>query len=39
MMMALGAQNLPTTCINGRVAFISYVSSKMEIGKAIYEAL
>jgi uroporphyrinogen decarboxylase len=39
MMMALGVQNLPTTCINGRIAFISHIPPKSEIEKAIREAL
>ncbi len=39
MMMALGVQNLPTTCINGRIAFISHIPPKSEIEKAIQEAL
>jgi uroporphyrinogen decarboxylase len=39
MMMALGVQNLPTTCINGRIAFISHIPPKSEIEKAIREEL
>jgi len=39
MMMALGVQNLPTTCINGRIAFISHIPPKNEIEKAIREEL
>ena len=39
MMMALGVQNLPTTCINGRISFISHIPPKSEIEKAIREAL
>lgn len=39
MMMALGVQNLPTTCINGRITFISHIPPKSEIEKAIQEAL
>jgi uroporphyrinogen decarboxylase len=39
MMMALGVQNLPTTCINGRVAFISHIPPRSEIEKAIREEL
>ena len=39
MMMALGVQNLPTTCINGRIAFVSHIPPKSEIEKAIQEAL
>ena len=38
MMMALGVQNLPTTCINGRVAFISQIPRKSELEKAINDA-
>ena len=39
MMMALGVKNLPTTCINGRIAFISQIPRKSELEKAISEAL
>lgn len=39
MMMALGVQNLPTTCINGRITFISHIPPKSEIEKAIQDAL
>jgi uroporphyrinogen decarboxylase len=39
MMMALGVQNVPTTCINGRVAFISQIPQRSEIEKALKEAL
>ena len=39
IMMALGVQNLPTTCINGRVAFISHIPPKSEIEKAIREEM
>ena len=39
MMMALGVQNLPTTCINGHITFISHIPPKSEIEKAIREAL
>lgn len=39
MMMALRVQNLPTTCINGRVAFISHIPPRSEIEKAIREEL
>lgn len=38
MMMALGVKNLPTTCINGRIAFISQIPRKSELEKAIGEA-
>jgi MtaA/CmuA family methyltransferase len=38
MMMALGVQNVPTTCINGRIAFISQIPRKSELEKAIIEA-
>ena len=39
MMMALGVQNVPTTCINGKVSFISQIPRKTEIIKAIENAL
>jgi uroporphyrinogen decarboxylase len=39
MMMALGVQNLPTTCINGKVKFISQIPPKTELIKAIEEEL
>jgi MtaA/CmuA family methyltransferase len=39
MMMALGVQNVPTTCINGVVKFISQIPPKTEIVKAIEHAL
>lgn len=39
MMMALGVQNVPTTCINGEVSFISQIPRKTEIIKAIEKAL
>jgi uroporphyrinogen decarboxylase len=39
MMMALGVQNLPTTCINGKVKFISQIPPKAELIKAIEEVL
>jgi uroporphyrinogen decarboxylase len=39
MMMALGVQNVPTTCINGKVTFISQIPPKSEITKAIQESL
>ncbi len=39
MMMALGVQNLPTTCINGRITFISHIPPRSEIEQAIREAL
>ncbi|WP_299577997.1 uroporphyrinogen decarboxylase family protein [uncultured Sunxiuqinia sp.] len=35
MMMALGVQNVPTTCINGKAEFISQIPRKSEIVKAI----
>lgn len=31
MAMALGVQNLPTTCVNGKVAFISQIPPRTEI--------
>jgi uroporphyrinogen decarboxylase len=39
MMMALGVQNVPTTCINGNVEFISQIPRKTEIEKAIKKAM
>ncbi|WP_159517051.1 uroporphyrinogen decarboxylase family protein [Sunxiuqinia indica] len=39
MMMALGVQNVPTTCINGKVEFISQIPRKTEIEKAIKKAM
>ncbi|MEL7587494.1 MAG: uroporphyrinogen decarboxylase family protein [Prolixibacteraceae bacterium] len=39
MMMSLGVQNVPTTCINGKVSFISQIPPKTEIIKAIKSAL
>ncbi|MGQ8337180.1 uroporphyrinogen decarboxylase family protein [Sunxiuqinia sp. A32] len=38
MMMALGVQNVPTTCINGKVEFISQIPPKSEIIAAIEKA-
>ncbi|MDX9880566.1 MAG: uroporphyrinogen decarboxylase family protein [Prolixibacteraceae bacterium] len=39
MMLALGVQNIPTTCINGKVSFISRIPPRAEIEKAIEKAL
>jgi len=39
MMLALGVQNVPTTCINGEVKFISQIPPKAEIVKAIENAV
>lgn len=39
MMMALGVQNVPTTCINGKVEFISQIPPRSEIVKAIEKVL
>ena len=39
MMLALGVQNVPTTCINGKVEFISQIPPKTEIIKAIEKVL
>ena len=39
MMLSLGVQNVPTTCINGKVSFISQIPPKSEIVKAIENAL
>lgn len=37
MMMALGVQNVPTTCINGKVEFISQIPPRTKIVEAIKE--
>ena len=39
MMMALGVQNVPTTCVNGKVEFISQIPPKTAIQEAIEKAL
>ncbi len=39
MMMALGVRNVPTTCINGKVEFISQIPPKNEIITAIEKAM
>jgi uroporphyrinogen decarboxylase len=39
MMLALGVQNVPTTCINGKVNFISRIPPRAEIERAIEKAL
>ncbi len=39
MMMALGVQNVPSTCINGQVAFISQIPPKTKIVEAIQKAI
>ncbi len=39
MMLALGVQNVPTTCINGKVSFISRIPPRAEIERAIEKAL
>jgi len=39
MMMALGVQNIPTTCINGEVEFISQIPPKSEIIHALEKNL
>ncbi|MFV0378775.1 MAG: uroporphyrinogen decarboxylase family protein [Mangrovibacterium sp.] len=39
MMMALGVQNVPTTCINGEVKFISQIPPKSKIVEAIENEL
>lgn len=39
MMLALGVQNVPTTCVNGKVSFISRIPPRAEIEKAIEKAL
>lgn len=39
MMLALGVQNVPTTCINGKVSFISRIPPRTDIERAIEKAL
>lgn len=39
MMLALGVQNVPTTCVNGKVSFISRIPPRAEIESAIEKAL
>lgn len=39
MMLALGVQNVPTTCINGKIEFISQIPPKSTIVQAIKNAL
>ncbi len=39
MMMALGVKNVPTTCINGKVKFISQIPPKDEIVKELESAI
>ncbi|MGB4577793.1 MAG: uroporphyrinogen decarboxylase family protein [Paludibacter sp.] len=39
MMLALGVKNVPTTCINGKISFISRIPPRAEIEKAIEKAL
>ncbi len=39
MAMALGVQNLPTTCINGKVAFISQIPPRTAIVSMVDKAL
>lgn len=39
MMMALGVQNVPTTCINGKVEFISRIPPRSAIIEAIKNGL
>ena len=39
MMLALGVQNVPTTCINGKIKFISQIPPKSEIIQAIEKAI
>lgn len=39
MMMALGVKNVPTTCINGKVEFISQIPPKTKIVDAIKNGL
>jgi MtaA/CmuA family methyltransferase len=38
MMMALGVKNVPTICINGRVAFISQIPPRRELETALAKA-
>ncbi len=39
MMIALGVQNVPTTCINGKIEFISQIPPKTKIIDAIIKTL
>ena len=39
MMLALGVQNVPTTCINGKIEFISQIPPKSAIVAALEKAL
>ncbi len=39
MMKALGVQNVPTTCINGQISFISQIPQRRELEKAIEKAM
>jgi len=39
MMMTLGIKNVPTTCINGQVAFISQIPQRSEIEKLLRKAI
>ena len=39
MMVSLGVKNIPTICIDGKIAFISRIPPKEEIAKAIKEAV
>ncbi len=39
MMLSLGVHNVPTTCMNGVVKFVSHIPPKQEIVKAIEGAL
>lgn len=39
MMMALGVQNVPTTCVNGKVSFISQIPPKSAIIEAFEKEL
>jgi MtaA/CmuA family methyltransferase len=39
MMISLGVQNVPTTCIDGKISFISQIPQRSEIVKAIQKAI
>lgn len=39
MMMALGVQNVPTTCINGKITFISQIPPRNILENAIQDAM
>ncbi len=39
MMVSLGVKNIPTVCIDGKIAFISRIPPKEEIAKAVKDAI